>query len=45
MIESNDKASTVLLAEISKAAILLGYQPTHRIGEGLEVAMSGMFNT
>jgi len=27
------------LADISKAATLLGYQPTHRIGEGLKVAM------
>ena len=27
------------LADISKAARLLGYQPTHRIGEGLKVAM------
>ena len=27
------------LADISKAATLLGYQPTHRIGEGLRVAM------
>lgn len=27
------------LADISKAARLLGYQPTHRIGEGLNVAM------
>jgi UDP-N-acetylglucosamine 4-epimerase len=28
------------LADISKAATLLGYQPTHRIGEGLKVAMA-----
>ena len=28
------------LADISKAATLLGYQPTHRIGEGLQVAMN-----
>jgi len=27
------------LADISKAGGLLGYQPTHRIGEGLKVAM------
>jgi UDP-N-acetylglucosamine 4-epimerase len=27
------------LADISKAASLLGYQPTHRVGEGLKVAM------
>jgi len=27
------------LADISKAATLLGYQPTHSIGEGLKVAM------
>jgi UDP-N-acetylglucosamine 4-epimerase len=27
------------LADISKAATLLGYQPTHHIGEGLKVAM------
>jgi len=27
------------LADISKAATLLGYQPTHRIGEGLKIAM------
>ena len=27
------------LADISKAATLLGYQPTHRIGEGMGVAM------
>lgn len=27
------------LADISKAGNLLGYQPTHRIGEGLKVAM------
>ena len=27
------------LADISKSASLLGYQPTHRIGEGLKVAM------
>ncbi len=27
------------LADISKASSLLGYQPTHRIGEGLKVAM------
>lgn len=27
------------LADISKAATLLGYQPTHRIGEGMKVAM------
>jgi len=27
------------LADISKAASLLGYQPTHRINEGIEVAM------
>jgi UDP-N-acetylglucosamine 4-epimerase len=27
------------LADISKAVTLLGYQPTHRIGEGLKVAM------
>jgi UDP-N-acetylglucosamine 4-epimerase len=27
------------LADISKAAALLGYQPTHRIAEGLKVAM------
>jgi UDP-N-acetylglucosamine 4-epimerase len=27
------------LADISKAATLLGYQPTHRIDEGLKVAM------
>ena len=29
------------LADISKAAKLLGFQPTHRIGEGLKVAMDG----
>jgi UDP-N-acetylglucosamine 4-epimerase len=28
------------LADISKATKLLGYQPTHRIGEGLKVAMA-----
>jgi UDP-N-acetylglucosamine 4-epimerase len=28
------------LADISKANTLLGYQPTHRIGEGLKVAMT-----
>jgi len=28
------------LADISKAATLLGYQPTHRIGEGIKVAMA-----
>ena len=28
------------LADISKAATLLGYQPTHHIGEGLKVAMN-----
>jgi UDP-N-acetylglucosamine 4-epimerase len=28
------------LAHISKAATLLGYQPTHRISEGLKVAMA-----
>jgi UDP-N-acetylglucosamine 4-epimerase len=28
------------LADISKAAALLGYQPTHRIGEGLKVSMA-----
>jgi len=28
------------LAEISKAATLLGYQPTHSISEGLKVAMA-----
>jgi UDP-N-acetylglucosamine 4-epimerase len=28
------------LADISKAATLLGYQPTHCIGEGLQVAMN-----
>jgi len=28
------------LADISKATDLLGYMPTHRIGEGLKVAMS-----
>jgi UDP-N-acetylglucosamine 4-epimerase len=28
------------LADISKAASRLGYQPTHRIGEGLKVAMA-----
>lgn len=27
------------LADISKAATLLGYQPTHRIGEGLRIAV------
>ncbi len=27
------------LADISKAALRLGYQPTHRIGDGLKVAM------
>jgi UDP-N-acetylglucosamine 4-epimerase len=27
------------LADISKSATLLGYQPTHRIGDGLKVAM------
>jgi len=27
------------LADISKAATMLGYQPTHRIGEGLQAAM------
>lgn len=27
------------LADISKATLSLGYQPTHRIGEGLKVAM------
>lgn len=28
-----------LLADISKTTTLLGYQPSHRIGEGLKVAM------
>ena len=28
-------------ADISKAATLLGYNPTHHIGEGLKVAMDG----
>lgn len=28
------------LADISKSSTLLSYQPTHRIGEGLKVAMS-----
>ncbi|NOT82155.1 MAG: hypothetical protein HOP01_05470, partial [Gallionella sp.] len=28
------------LADISKSATLLGYQPTHHIGEGLKVAMA-----
>lgn len=28
------------LADISKAALQLGYQPTHTVGEGLKVAMS-----
>lgn len=28
------------LADISKASTLLGYKPTHRIGEGLKVAMA-----
>ncbi|PSJ17967.1 NAD-dependent epimerase/dehydratase family protein [Nitrosomonas supralitoralis] len=28
------------LADISKATTLLGYQPIHRIGEGLKIAMS-----
>ncbi|MDH2916230.1 MAG: NAD-dependent epimerase/dehydratase family protein [Gallionella sp.] len=28
------------LADIGKATTLLGYQPTHRIGEGLKVAMN-----
>ncbi|NOT20478.1 MAG: Vi polysaccharide biosynthesis UDP-N-acetylglucosaminuronic acid C-4 epimerase TviC [Sideroxydans sp.] len=32
------------LADISKAATLLGYQPTHRIGEGLKVAMGWYVN-
>ena len=27
------------LADVSKATNLLGYNPTHRIGEGLKVAM------
>ena len=27
------------LADITKSTTLLGYQPTHRIGEGLKVAM------
>lgn len=27
------------LADISKASLHLAYQPTHRIGEGLKVAM------
>jgi len=27
------------LADITKSATLLGYQPSHRIGEGLKVAM------
>ena len=27
------------LADITKSKTLLGYQPTHRIGEGLKVAM------
>jgi UDP-N-acetylglucosamine 4-epimerase len=27
------------LADITKSSTLLGYQPTHRIGEGLKVAM------
>jgi UDP-N-acetylglucosamine 4-epimerase len=28
------------LADISKARNLLGYAPTHRVGEGLQVAMN-----
>lgn len=32
------------LADISKASTLLGYQPTHRIGEGLKEAMSWYIN-
>jgi UDP-N-acetylglucosamine 4-epimerase len=33
------------LADISKAATLLGYQPTHRIGDGLKVAMDWYVRT
>ena len=32
------------LAEISKAKRLLGYEPTHRIGEGMEVALGWYVN-
>lgn len=32
------------LADVSKAATLLGYQPTHHIGEGLKVAMGWYLN-
>ena len=32
------------LADINKAATLLGYQPTHRIGDGLTVAMEWYVN-
>ena len=32
------------LADISKASTLLGYQPTHRIGDGLKVAMDWYVN-
>ena len=39
LIESNDKATTVLLADIGKAATRLGYAPTQRIGQGLELSM------
>jgi UDP-N-acetylglucosamine 4-epimerase len=33
------------LADISKAAAFLGYQPTHRVGDGLKVAMDWYVNT
>lgn len=32
------------LADITKSSTLLGYQPTHRIGEGLKVAMDWYVN-
>lgn len=32
------------LADITKSATLLGYQPTHRIGEGLKMAMDWYVN-
>jgi UDP-N-acetylglucosamine 4-epimerase len=32
------------LADISKAQTLLGYQPSHRIGEGLKEAMDWYVN-
>lgn len=38
LIESNDKATAVLLADISKAVTLCGYQLPYCIGKGLKIA-------